>query len=351
LEHNTFSVLLDDFSKLPQLEITPPTFMEIAGFPHYENVCSNILAYYLDTNQPHKLKELVLKSLLQAISRDDLASSINSINTIQREEITPSSKRIDIVICADNLVIGIENKIYASLYNDLNEYSSHLHKVYSGVDNILKIVLSLNQIGADHLTDGFVNLTYNTLFERIKINLGEYYLSANSKDITYLMDFILTIQNLKKMTNIDPELLKFFINNKDKINELFEANNEIKTLVLQKIHQLQSNIAAQAENVKQWIYEKKDLVHDFSFPGVVIAVDCVVDIHGYTISLWVRKGNVNRMEYLNTLSFFRKNSIDNYPFIDNRVDIYMPDQLAFDTPISDVAAILNEILKEIYIVE
>jgi PD-(D/E)XK nuclease superfamily len=344
---NEFSVLLDDFSRLPQLEITPPTFMEIAGFPHYENVCSNILAYYLDTNQPHNLKTLVLKSLLQAISLDDLARSVNSVNSVQREEATPNSKRIDIVICADNVVIGIENKVYASLYNDLNEYSVHLHQEYKGVKNILKIVLSLNPIRRDYLTNGFVNLTYNTLFERIKVNLGDYYLSANTKDISYLMDFILTIQNLKKMTDINPEILKFFSNNKETIDSLIRSKNDIKALILQMVHTLKGIIKI-PENAKQWVWDKKDLVHDFSFGEIIVAVDCVIEIEGFTITIWVRNKDVNCREYLNKLSFFKKNPIESYTYINNRVDIYLPKDLGFDTPLNDVAAILNDILKDIY---
>lgn len=348
---NDLSALLDGFSRLPELEIIPPTFMEIAGFPHYENVCSNILAYYLDTNQPHKLKTLLLRSLLQALSLDDLADSVSTVNSVLREDVTSSGKRIDIVICADNLIIGIENKVYASLYNDLNDYSVHLHNQYGAIGNIIKIVLSLNPIKKDCLTAGFVNLTYNSLFEKIKTNLGEYYLSGNSKDIAYLMDFVLTIQNLKKMTNIDPELLQFFIKNKDKIDRLIESNNEIKALILQKVHQLQSNIIELPTNVKQWIWDKRDLVHDFSFLDATVAVDCVIGIEGITIAIWVRNGNVDKKEYLKNLSFFKKNPIEKYKFNNNRIEVYSSQDLGFNTAISDLAAILNNILKEIYIVQ
>ena len=40
--------LLNEFARLPPHEDRPLTFMEIAGYPHYENVCSNTLAYFLD---------------------------------------------------------------------------------------------------------------------------------------------------------------------------------------------------------------------------------------------------------------------------------------------------------------
>ena len=42
--------------ELHKLSPSPPrnlTFMQIAGYPHYENVCSNILAFYLDPAEEH----------------------------------------------------------------------------------------------------------------------------------------------------------------------------------------------------------------------------------------------------------------------------------------------------------
>lgn len=53
--------LLTEFKRLPP---SPRefTFMQVAGYPHYENVCSNILAFYLDPQEEHGLGDLVLRS-------------------------------------------------------------------------------------------------------------------------------------------------------------------------------------------------------------------------------------------------------------------------------------------------
>ena len=47
--------LLDKFKDLPDRITRPQTFMEIGGYPHYENVCSNFLAFFLDPAGPHGL--------------------------------------------------------------------------------------------------------------------------------------------------------------------------------------------------------------------------------------------------------------------------------------------------------
>ena len=40
--------------------------MEIARFPHWENVYSNILAFFLDTDRPHGFGPLFVRSVLAA---------------------------------------------------------------------------------------------------------------------------------------------------------------------------------------------------------------------------------------------------------------------------------------------
>jgi hypothetical protein len=61
-----YEVLLADFSKLPRRVERPKTFMEIAGYPHYENVCSDILAFFMDPEESHGLKALVIDALATA---------------------------------------------------------------------------------------------------------------------------------------------------------------------------------------------------------------------------------------------------------------------------------------------
>lgn len=44
--------------------------MEISGYPHYENVCSNILKFYLAPTNEHGLNDLALNSILHLIDKD-----------------------------------------------------------------------------------------------------------------------------------------------------------------------------------------------------------------------------------------------------------------------------------------
>ena len=57
--------LLDEFRQLPVRPEHLPTLMEIAGCAHKENECSSILAFFLDSGNPHGLGTLFLHVISQ----------------------------------------------------------------------------------------------------------------------------------------------------------------------------------------------------------------------------------------------------------------------------------------------
>jgi len=118
---------LDDFVRLlPKISKVRKNFMEIAGFPKWETVNSNLLAFYLDKTEEHGFGDLFFKSLLKLIELDKI-ELYNSDFFVEREVYTPKGKYIDIVIKSVDIddngkhdwVIILENKVYADLYNDL----------------------------------------------------------------------------------------------------------------------------------------------------------------------------------------------------------------------------------------
>ena len=56
------------FENMPERVPGKLTLLEIGGYAHHENLCSNILGFYFDPkNNPGTLNDLLLKSFLQAI--------------------------------------------------------------------------------------------------------------------------------------------------------------------------------------------------------------------------------------------------------------------------------------------
>ena len=117
---HSIQAMLDSY-KYRELEpAETPTLLEIAGFPHWENVCSNILAFFLDTEQAHGFGPLFVRSILEAYRsrcRQDwlegvpYPEDVGAADAVEREVMTGNGKRIDILVHCADFRICIENKI------------------------------------------------------------------------------------------------------------------------------------------------------------------------------------------------------------------------------------------------
>ena len=64
-----FKTLLAAFKKLPPTLQRDPTTLEISGYPHLEDVYSNILAFFLDPRREHGFGQNFLEGINSA--KDD----------------------------------------------------------------------------------------------------------------------------------------------------------------------------------------------------------------------------------------------------------------------------------------
>jgi PD-(D/E)XK nuclease superfamily len=188
--------LFAGLKNLPKAINREPTFMEIAGYPHFENVCSNILAFYLQPNNNHGFGTLFL-DVLTTLINEEIEIDGQDIE-VRREEPTKKGNRIDLVIKSGNYVLGIENKIYADLNNPFCDYSKHLDSLSEGRKKIHKILLSLRSVQPSPQLYGFYPISYEIFFQKVLMRIGSYFLTANEPHATFLRDFIQTIQNLQK---------------------------------------------------------------------------------------------------------------------------------------------------------
>ncbi|MBV6446505.1 PD-(D/E)XK nuclease family protein [Nitrosomonas sp.] len=74
-----FSDILHDFEAIPESKINM-TIFNVAGYTHYENVCSNILAFYLNPNNEHGLGNLVFASLMHLAGGDEILEQNVQVN-------------------------------------------------------------------------------------------------------------------------------------------------------------------------------------------------------------------------------------------------------------------------------
>lgn len=257
---DTIKQLLEEFQKLPKKEKVLPTYLEIAGKPHFENVCSNILRFFFDTRESHKFNDLLLKSFLNCV--DDTYATEHNLETINiyREYSAIDNKRIDLVIECENLVIVIENKIFHCLDNKLDLYKKTIIDNYKKTDKkSVFIVLSLRK--ETNITKPFFNVTYCSFFENLKSNLGYYFVNTNNQYTTFLLDFIKTIENLmsNKNINIDKDYFEFYVQNKTQINELVNKTNELENNRVKIVNEIATILISNNENISLRMADKNNI--------------------------------------------------------------------------------------------
>ena len=235
---------LEQFLQKPLPEVSEEvwTFLDIAGFPNYENVLSNIYAHYLDKNASHSLGDLFLKALSNAVRKkvnpdfEDQIKYLDDWNEwlVLREE-SVDGKRIDILLQEtseeDSKYIIIENKIYADLYNPLEVYWS-----YTRSKNKIGIVLSLTAEDPDH--NGFINVTHLEFMIEVKALVGDYLENSNDRDLVIIKDLLLNLKQQLNQPTMDKELIEFYHKNRDKIESIYLLKGEVRADFLKAVENI-----------------------------------------------------------------------------------------------------------------
>lgn len=234
--------------KIPKIKKRAKTFLGISKQPNYENVCSNIYAFFFDIQEEHNLKDLFLKSLIQIIAlkkETEYSFFYDSRIDIETEYTTKTNKRIDILLSTQEEAIIIENKIYHVLNNDLKDYWDTIQgRKKQGV------VLSLRQLKIDN--KNFINITHFEFLKHVMNNLGEYFSEVPEKYIFLLKDFY---QNIINLTNpMETAELDFYYKYEPEISamNIIKRNltNHIKSQVENACGQINVNLLLSGKSKK-----------------------------------------------------------------------------------------------------
>jgi hypothetical protein len=252
---DNLDILLTEFNRLTFRERKGKTIFEIAKFPQFERVWSNMLAFYLNPNAEHHLHELVLASLIESLDLPIRITNHSNIK-IETEYPTNSGKLIDIVIISESYIIGIENKVNAGLYNDLSDYAAQIEALAKAKElPTYKIVLSKERLNPSH---GFKNLTYSELTKTIRNRIGKYSDYSDIKYLIFLLDFLKNIENTlktNKMTD-NQEIAIFLQRNIEQVKKLLSYHNEFEKELISKLDNIDKLInhdliGKELENISQ----------------------------------------------------------------------------------------------------
>ncbi|MDB6133001.1 MAG: hypothetical protein JWM59_1244 [Verrucomicrobiales bacterium] len=278
--------LLLAFQALPRLRRTS-TFMEIAGYSHYENVCSNILKFFFDPQGEHGMGTLLLKAFLAMAGKAEV--TVPESVSIRREQPAEDRQRIDLMIDCENFTIGIENKIYHWEANNLDNYSGVIES--RGHDKpVIKAILCLKtNPGQEAPKGGFVRYTYARLWSHVRDLLGHHISAAAPKWVIYLTEFMETTTRLAGETQEEKEVTDFFIHHHDAIEKLLSDCRQMERRMAARI----SNIASQGKEFPQTpylkqrsIYKDNTLASHFTIQGTTIGLDLHSNLKGWFLILF-----------------------------------------------------------------
>lgn len=254
MDYDSLSLILAGFRKIaPQTE-QPPTFMEITRYPHLENVASNILEFYFNPNAKHGLGTLLLEALI-ALAETNVGISNPQGISIAREVTTTAGKRIDLLIDAyPDAVIVIENKIFHSASNDFSEYEQ-CAKGLALERPILLVLLSLRPISGTTDIGGFQMILYQDFCQEVLSRLGSRVIQANNRYLTFLLDFIQTIQNLSAVRQMNEEFRAFLKDHEHEVIPLLQQARELQRDMKRKTKTLEAYLRERVTgDVKLWSY-------------------------------------------------------------------------------------------------
>jgi len=351
-EIKTFEKLLNDFKALHIEDVEPEqTFMQLSGYPHYENVCSNLLSFLFDTEEVHGLKDLFALSLLGCVLKDAPLSSCRTERP-ERECITDKNNRIDIVFETETFTVGIENKLNSDVHNDLYDYDAYITKrAKANEKEPLCILLSLRDNSKVMGKTAFHNVTYSSFIERLKKNLGWYLPNANTKWIIFVNDFIKTLEDLQEETKLDKELIHFFNTHYDDIEKLLAAMEKLQKSLKQKANKIKELVSADnGFPIKQFVYCPKNkffveyyitFENSQQIDGEVL-LDVWVDTEACYIIAGVRNGADIQKELLE--KHFTRNKVSCNQWFDNEVYFQLEKYSIFE-PETVIAERFRELLS------
>ena len=236
LTDQTYEKLCADYNEIinERIVLDPrkdPTIFDISKYPHYENVISNWYAFFFRPDAEHSLGDLFLKSLIQIINKK-IGKEFGMKSCHVEREFPTDNGFIDLCLydkAIENdkieFAIIIENKIYAPLNNNLDDYYNSV-KAEDGQK--VGVVLSLHSIKNDILPKPkFINIIHQELLEVVQQNLGKYVVTAKPKYILYLQDFISNLEQMTMSKEMGDSIKYYFDrDNAKKIDDLVKLRDQ-----------------------------------------------------------------------------------------------------------------------------
>ncbi|MEZ4954385.1 MAG: PD-(D/E)XK nuclease family protein [Saprospiraceae bacterium] len=255
---NSFEWLKEIASKLATAKKRRKNLLDIAGFPRWETVNSNILAFYFDEQEEHNFKRLFMDSLLELVKEKEPFKTLDATVFDTPYQVERETNRIDILLRGigqgdvSPWAIIIENKIDHILANPLDYYWSSVN-----AEKKLGIVLNLHPLSEPAIIDldgeqiQFANVTHKQLMERVQQNLGAYFAEADDRHLLLLKEYFSNIQSHYDMEQPDQAIeqnMKAIHQYQEEIKQLESITWAAKCYVVNRVGRVMESYEFKASN-------------------------------------------------------------------------------------------------------
>lgn len=210
-----------DFEKL-ELHLKLPNIFRILKISKSEIRHSNFLAWLLNPNESHNLRDTFLKHFLL-----DNDISIDS-SDYQNIEIKREWKNIDLLITTNNIAICIENKIESLEHsNQLERYKETVSKHYP---NLKKHFVFLTANNSEPSDEEYTKYSYFQIVDTLQnvLNLYERRLTFEVKQ--YIKDYIDILKiDVMKEDELNDLSRKIYAKHKEAFEFIFENKPDLAT--------------------------------------------------------------------------------------------------------------------------
>lgn len=187
-----------DWEKLKTLKTSASnrtSMLDILGISRREIYITKAYEYFLNPHRGFPYFKEFAKIFFEEIGEvangflDDYAVYSEYVLLEEKEEQVKDKKQIDLVIFSRGKAIVVENKIDASLYNDLDEYEERLKRKL-GLEQVSTKVLSF------HSSQG---MTHASICKRAKLEIIDK--NQDSENQLHLFQFSEFIEHMIKLSN------------------------------------------------------------------------------------------------------------------------------------------------------
>jgi hypothetical protein len=206
----------------------------------------------------HGLGTLLLDVLARVSGLGIPERALGANVSVEREVITGAGNRIDLLVQSDGYDILIENKIFAAAENPFDDYAAFLtaRRPLEPDRAKLKFLFTLTPTNDGH-AHGFHNVTHAQLVAGIRGQVGHYAARADTRYLTFLLDFLNTLDNLQVGTAMSGDFRHLVSQRKNDVEAFLDATKRLKDELRGKVNALAALIDVKAyTNVRQYFWRQ-----------------------------------------------------------------------------------------------